>query len=120
MPGNLLEMVGSRQRRHPHDLGADVDGVVHRVRVDAARRVVQRDAGIELHAGVGEERLKQDCVRRAEVEVVLVDQRLEAGFLAFLHCLVVIEDARHRGRAGMAVQVDGAHEQAVDFGQPLR
>ena len=83
-----------------------VDGV----RVDAAVRVVERQSGKQAHAGVGEQLLQDHGMRDAKIVVILVEQRSEARFCAIHQRVVMVEDARHRGRPAVAVQVDGADQ----------
>jgi hypothetical protein len=86
------------------------------MRIDAAARIVERDAGEQLHACFGEELLEDHGVRDAEIEMILVEQRPEPGVGAVHQRFVMVENARHRGRAGMAVQVDCADQQGRHFG----
>ena len=89
--------------------------MIDRVRVDAAARIVERDAREQLHVGLGEQLLEDHGVRGAEIEMILVDQCRELGVGAVHQRLVMVEDARHGGRAGMAVQIDGADQQPGDL-----
>src|SRR3712207_7760096 len=60
-------------------------------------------------------RSEQHGVRHAEIEVILVEQSAETRGRAVHHGLVMVEHARHGGRAAVAVQVDGAFEQRADL-----
>ncbi len=91
-----------------------VDGV----RVDAAGRIVQRDARVQLYIGFGEQLLQQDRVRHAGIEVILVEHGAEFRGRRIEQFLVMIENARHRRRTAMAVQIDRADQKLGDFGRP--
>ena len=111
-------MVGRRQCRHPDDPGAELDGVVDGVGIDATRCIVQHDTGEQLYIGFGEQLLQEDRVRHAGIEVILVEHGAKFRFRRIEQFLVMIEDARHRRRAAMAVQIDRADQKLGDFGSP--
>lgn len=83
-----------------------------RVRIDAAARIVQSDAGEQFNARVGEELLQDHRVRDAKIEVILVNERAEFGLGAVHQRLMMIENTRHRSRSRMAVQIDRTDQQA--------
>ena len=93
------------------DLGADVDGMIDGVRIDAATGVVQRKSGEQFDARIGNQFFEDHGVRNTEIEVVLEQQRAELGVGGIEHRLVVVEDARHGGRSAVTMQIDRALQQ---------
>ena len=116
--GLLGDVVCRRQRRHPDDLAAKLDGMIDGMRVDAAGGVVERNAGEKPDIAFRKQLLEQDRVRHAGIEVILVEHGTEFRRCSIEQFLVMIENARHRRRTAMAVQIDRADQKFGDFGRP--
>ena len=79
--------------------------MIHRVRIEAARGIVEDEPGEQTEIRLRKQLLEDSRVRAAQVEMVLVDQRSEPGRRRVEHRLVMIEDPGHRRRTAMAMQV---------------
>ena len=88
--------------------------MIDRMRVDAARGIVERNAREHAGTEIWKQLLQNQRMGRTEIVVILGHHGTETGGGRLQQLVMVIENARHHCRAAMAVQVDGADQKVCD------